>query len=376
MSFGLYIHWPYCARICPYCDFNVYRAGSASDGELVAALIEDIAAHRARLGPRTVETLSFGGGTPSLMAPNAIAQVIDAAASAFALAAECEISIECNPEDHARFPDLAAAGANRFSLGVQALRDRDLKALGRRHDAGQAHQAIEAAAALSNRVSIDLIYARAGQSLADWEAELTEAFALPVEHLSLYQLTIEAGTAFDRAVRRGTLHPPDVGFAADAYELTQDLCGAAGLPAYEVSNHARGPAARSRHNLLYWTHGEWAGIGPGAHGRLEEGGGRRATRAALRPGNYLKQVAETGLGWDETHLLTGEEAAEEALMMGLRITEGVARDKIERLAKRALAPARLADLVAQGALARDATHLRLTARGRLVADWVAGALLA
>jgi oxygen-independent coproporphyrinogen-3 oxidase len=375
MSFGLYIHWPYCARICPYCDFNVYRARGADDGAMVAALIQEIKSHRARLGPRTVETISFGGGTPSLMAPDMVSRIIEAA-GVFDIAPDCEISLEANPEDADRLATLIEAGINRLSLGVQALNDSDLKALGRAHTGDQGRACIERAAGLGVRVSADLIYARSGQTLAQWRAELTEALKLPVEHLSLYQLTIEQGTAFDRAARRGVLQTPDSNQAADFYELTQAICDGAGMPAYEVSNHARGPAARSRHNLVYWTHGEWAGIGPGAHGRLEEGGQRLETRAARRPADYLKRVRECGLGWDETSVLTGAEAAEEALMMGLRITEGVSRAKIERLAGRKLDSNRIADLVAAGALVDEPTHLRLTARGRLVADWVAGALLA
>jgi oxygen-independent coproporphyrinogen-3 oxidase len=370
MTFGLYIHWPYCARICPYCDFNVYRARGVDEDAMTDALVREIAALRARLGPRRVDSIFFGGGTPSLMRPRQVARLIEAA-HGFDVADTCEVSLEANPEDVQSLGDLTAAGVNRVSLGVQALQDGDLKSLGRAHDRAAALVAITRAAATGARVSIDLIYARPGQTLDAWRTELTEALALPIEHLSVYQLTIEQGTAFDRAARRGALITPGPDLAVDFYELTQDMCAAAGFEAYEISNHARGANARSRHNLIYWQSGEWAGIGPGAHGRVMLGGARTATRAAKLPDAYQKRVARDGVGWEEAIVLTPAEIAEEALMMGLRITEGVALPTV----KSVLNLSRLAALRADGVLAYDEARLWLTPRGRLVADRIAADLV-
>ena len=370
-AFGIYVHWPYCARICPYCDFNVYRArGDSGAAILLEAIERDIAAHAELIGRRKVDTLFFGGGTPSLLGGAEIAHLIAVVSDAFGFEAAPEITLECNPEDKSRFADHAAAGVNRFSLGVQALDDAALRALGRRHDVAAARAAIEAAARTDQRASIDMIYARQGQSLAAWARELRAALTLPIEHLSLYQLTIEDGTAFARAAARGSLKKPNNESAAGLYETTQELCEAAGFPAYEISNHARGPGAQSGHNLLYWRGGDWIGVGPGAHGRFMHSG-RLATEAARTPADYIAQVNAGGKGWRESPALTDREAATEALLMGLRLTEGLARS---RLAAHPPQEARIATLMEEGVLIASPERLTLTPRGRLLADRVAAML--
>ena len=371
MSFGIYIHWPYCARICPYCDFNVYRARGHDEAPLLAAIAADMKGHAEKLGTRTAETLFLGGGTPSLLSARAIATLITAAREHFNLRADAEITLEANPEDRARFAQLRAAGINRFSIGVQALRDADLKALGRTHDVAAARAAVEAAAQTGARVSLDLIYAREGQHVEDWAQELREALALPVEHYSLYQLTIAPRTAFGRAAARGDLKPPDDDGAAHFYEITQEMCAAAGAPAYEISNHARMPAARSRHNLIYWRGGEWIGIGPGAHGRVTIDGQRHASTAYDRPNAYINAVNTSGLGWAGAETLTDDETAEEALVMGLRTDEGVARGRVEAI----IDATKASDLAQQGFLCASSDRLVLAPRGRLVADRIAADLL-
>ena len=373
-SFGIYVHWPYCAAICPYCDFNVYRARGANNAALIAAIEADLAAHAERFGKRTAQSLFFGGGTPSLLRGAEIARLIDAASRAFVLAADCEITLEANPEDAKLFEEQAAAGINRFSIGAQALDDAALKALGRKHDAAGSIHAVEIAAALGVRVSLDLIYAREGQSVDAWRDELKRALSLPIEHVSLYQLTIEAGTAFERRVSRGQLIPPDADAAAALYEATQEICDAAGLPAYEISNHARDGRARAQHNLIYWRSGEWAGVGPGAHGRMNWNGKRLALEAQRRPADYIDAVNEHGVGWLGDDELTGEEQADEMLIMGIRIEEGVEIAPLELLRQRPLNRDALQWLAEQGLVAADAERLRLTPRGRVLANKIAAEL--
>lgn len=376
-GFGVYVHWPYCAAICPYCDFNVYRARGSDPAALISAIATDLAGHAARFKLPPAETVFLGGGTPSLLSGAQIAALIGAVAQTIGLAPGAEITLEANPEDAARFADHAAAGVNRFSIGVQALRDPDLKVLGRAHGAAEARAAVATAAALGARVSADFIYARHGQSLADWRAELGQALALPVEHLSLYQLTIEDGTAYQRFVRRGRIVPPEPGLAADFYALTQDLCAAAGYAAYEVSNHARTPAARSRHNLLYWTGGQFVGVGPGAHGRLRAAdGAMSATYAHARPDAYAAALGAQGVGWAENTGLSPEEIGDERLLMGLRLQEGVGMADVAAAWGRPLDQHALAGLQAEGLIALEAGRVRLTDAGRLVADRVALALAA
>lgn len=375
-SVGVYVHWPYCARICPYCDFNVVRDRGRVDEQtaLADAIVADLQAQRALTGERRLLSIFFGGGTPSLMDPAQVARVIETAQRLWPPAADLEISLEANPTDAEadRFAALADAGVQRLSLGVQALDDASLKALGRNHDAGSARRAIVAAAKAFPRLSIDLIYARPGQTDAAWRAELAEAIAMGPEHVSPYQLTIEHGTAFDRAVGRGTLVVPDEDLAATLFETTQEVLEAAGFDAYEVSNHARGEAARSRHNLVYWRGVDYVGVGPGAHGRLAIAEGRAATTAHRAIKDYVAAVREHGVGF-EHELLNPEEAAEERLVLGLRIDDGVGFDEMAPLG---LSPdlAKVRDLVEAGLLVDSRDRLRATRAGRLLLDRLTGAL--
>lgn len=371
-GFGVYVHWPYCAAICPYCDFNVYRARDLDPAPLLAAIVADLEAQAARYAFPAADTLFLGGGTPSLLSGTDLARLIAAVDRVVGLKPDAEITLEANPEDAARFADHARAGVNRFSVGIQALNDADLKALGRFHSAQGARDAIEAAAATGRRVSMDLIYARQGQTLEAWAQELTEALALPVEHLSLYQLSVEAGTAFARAKARGRLVLPALEEAASFYESTLALCAAAGMPAYEVSNHARSVAARSRHNGLYWSGGTWAGVGPGAHGRvIDPTGALLATVAHAQPGAYRQAVETTGVGFAECAPMAPEEAGDERLVMGLRTVDGVSIAAVEALWGRPMRRDVLGALRADGFLTTDDGVLRLTPAGFLVADRIA-----
>ncbi len=373
---GVYVHWPYCARICPYCDFNVVRdrGKTAEQAALADAIVADLEAQRALTGDQALLSIFFGGGTPSLMDPAQVARVIETARRLWSPVADLEISLEANPTDAeaGRFEALADAGVQRLSLGVQALDDESLKALGRNHDAGAARRAIAAAAKAFPRLSIDLIYARPGQTDAAWRAELSEAIAMGPEHVSPYQLTIEHGTAFDRAVGRGTLKVPDEDLAATLFETTQEVLEAAGFDAYEVSNHAKGPAARSRHNLVYWRGRDYVGAGPGAHGRLSLPEGRAATVARRGIRDYIAAVAEAGVGFDR-EILTPEEAAEERLVLGLRIDDGVGFDEMAPLGLTPDLP-KVRDLVEAGLLVDDTKRLHATRTGRLVLDRLTGTL--
>ena len=373
---GVYVHWPYCARICPYCDFNVVRDRGRTEEQaaLADAIVADLEAQRALTGERTLLSIFFGGGTPSLMDPAQVARVIETAKRLWSPAEDLEISLEANPTDAEtdRFAALADAGVQRLSLGVQALDDAALKTLGRNHDADEARRAMATARRAFPRLSIDLIYARPGQSDAAWRTELAEALAAGPEHVSPYQLTIEAGTAFDRAVGRGTLKVPDEDLAATLFETTQEVLEAAGFDAYEVSNHARGEAARSRHNLVYWRGVDYVGVGPGAHGRLALPEGRAATVAHRAIGDYVAAVERTGLGFTK-EILTPEEAAEERLVLGLRIDAGVSFDEMKPLDLRPDTP-KVRDLVEAGLLVDDPNRLRATRAGRLVLDRLTGRL--
>jgi putative oxygen-independent coproporphyrinogen III oxidase len=373
-GFGIYVHWPYCAAICPYCDFNVYRVRRADNAALIAAIEADLNGHAERFGKRTAQSLFLGGGTPSLLRGADVARLIDAASQAFVLAADCEITLEANPEDSALFEEQAAAGINRFSVGAQAFDDAALKALGRNHDAATAIRAVEIAAATGARVSLDLIYAREGQSVETWRDELRRALSLPVEHVSLYQLTIEPGTAFERRVSRDQLTPPDSDTAAALYETTQEICDAAGFPAYEISNHARDASARARHNLIYWQSGEWAGVGPGAHGRVNRDGKRFALEAQRRPTDYIDAVKEHGIGCVSESELTAEEQADEMLIMGIRIDQGLEIAPLERLRGRPLNRDALRWLAEQGLITTDEARFCLTPRGRVLANKIAAEL--
>ena len=374
---AVYVHWPYCARVCPYCDFNVVRDRGRTDEQaaLVEAIVADLDAQATRVGPRPLASIFFGGGTPSLMAPEAVARVIAAVRARFASDAPVEITLEANPTDaeSAHFTALADAGVNRLSLGVQSLDDAALRFLGRNHDAAEARRAIALAAAAFERLSIDLIYALPDQTVADWAAELTAAVELGFEHVSPYQLTIAPTTAFGRAFARGALIPPDDDRAATLYETTQSVLSAAGFDAYEVSNHARGVAARSAHNLHLWRGGDYLGLGPGAHGRLTLDGARVATVAHRRIGDYIEGVA-AGRPWAEQDRLDAEGSAEERVLLGLRTVEGVALGLTATLG---LSPDRapMADLLADGFLAVEGDRVVATETGRPLLDSVLKALL-
>ena len=373
---GLYIHWPYCAKICPYCDFNVYRDRGRGEEQaaLVRAIAADLEAQRALTGDRRLVSIFFGGGTPSLMDPAAAGELIALARRLWTPAEAVEVTLEANPTDAEtdRFAAFAAAGVDRLSLGLQALDDASLALLGRNHDAAEARRAAQVAAAVFPRLSVDLIYARPGQTPQAWRDELAEVLDIGAEHVSPYQLTIEAGTAFDRAVRRGTLVPPGDETAAQLYEITQVVLEAAGFDAYEVSNHARGAAARSRHNLVYWTGQDYAGAGPGAHGRLTLDGVRTATFAPAKPADYIAAVAggRTPAGREP---LSATEAAEERLLAGLRITEGLSFADVAALDLSPDHP-KVTDLVAAGLIAPDRQRLRATPAGRLLLDHVTSRL--
>jgi len=368
---GIYVHWPYCARICPYCDFNVYRdrGRRAEQLALKDAILTDLRTQAARTGDRPLVSIFLGGGTPSLMDPDWAGEIVALCRSLWTPATDLEVTLEANPTDAeaGRFAAFAAAGVDRLSLGLQALDDAALRLLGRDHDAAEARRAAALAARAFPRLSLDLIYARPGQTTAAWAEELRAAIDLGAEHLSPYQLTIEAGTAFHRAVARGTLVPPGEDLAAELFDTTQEVLTAAGFSAYEVSNHARGEAARSRHNLVYWRGWDYVGVGPGAHGRLTLAGGRHATHAAPRPADYIAAVAATGSGITTDEALDPRAAAEERLLAGLRITEGVPFVEIGALG---LGPdhSTVAEFIEDGLLAPDAKCLRVTPAGRLLLD--------
>ncbi|HEY1506196.1 MAG TPA: radical SAM family heme chaperone HemW [Stellaceae bacterium] len=378
---ALYIHWPFCKSKCPYCDFNSHVRERIDEPRWGAALLAELDHWAPALKGRELVSIFFGGGTPSLMAPAIAAALIERAAQHWPAVRDLEITLEANPTsvEAARFAELRAAGVNRVSLGVQALDDASLKFLGRGHNAGEARAAVALAARLFPRFSFDLIYARPGQTLAAWRDELGAALALAGNHLSLYQLTIEPGTAFATAFARGDFHLPDDETQGALYETTQEALAAAGLPAYEISNHAR-PGEECRHNLVYWRYQDYLGVGPGAHGRLTLGGEKRALKNFRAPETWLGAVGRAGHGLEETLVLSTEERRDELLMMGLRLGEGIARDAFRAEAgqdlETALDPARLASLREAGFLALDDSGLRATAAGRQRLNAVLGALLA
>ena len=374
-GFGLYIHWPYCTAICPYCDFNVYAAKDRDNSALVAALSDDLIRHARVLGRHPkLDSVYFGGGTPSLMAPQDIAALIRQAEGLFGLVPGAEITLEANPND-VLAADLAAwadAEITRLSIGIQSLDDQALKFLGRDHDAAGAKHAVEKAARHFPNHSIDLIYARPGQPAGDWERELSAALALGAPHLSLYELTIAERTAFGKRAERGELVPMPDDDQADLYELTQKVAEDHGLPAYEVSNHARAPELQSRHNLTYWNGGDWIGLGPGAHGRLSIDGQRRATLAPLRPDDYTAAVYKTdGLPGDT---LSPLDTARELLALGLRHEGGFDTARIEQLTGIPVPHEAISGLKEAGLLRRTGAQIMLTREGRLLADRVAAEL--
>ncbi len=377
--FGVYIHWPFCLSKCPYCDFNSHvRAAAIDQQRYAAAFATEIASTAAHIGVRTVSTIFIGGGTPSLMQPETVAAVLDAVARHWTLAADAEITLEANPTsvEADRFHGFRAAGVNRVSLGVQALDDAALGGLGRRHTAAEALAAVRVAQSAFARSSFDLIYARPGQTLDAWEAELSAAIAEAAEHLSLYQLTIEPGTPFAALHAAGKLTLPDPDLARAFFDLTQDICAAAGLPAYEVSNHAR-PGAQCRHNLIYWRYHEYAGIGPGAHGRIVVDGTRRATATERRPEDWLTRVEAAGHGLVVDDPLTHAQQGDEFLLMGLRLRDGIDPARYCALAGRPLDPARVAALARDGFVDQDNNGtVRVTRTGFPMLDAVVAQLAA
>ncbi len=376
-GFALYVHWPFCAAKCPYCDFNSHVRKDGVDAMAYgAALVRELETQAAGLDARPMlDSIFFGGGTPSLMPGAAVGQVIDAAARLFPFAPDIEITLEANPTstDAARFADYAAAGVNRASVGIQALNDADLKALGRWHSAAEARAAFDLARRTFSRASFDLIYARTDQGEAAWEAELTAAIAMAADHLSLYQLTIEDGTKFGALHAAGQLTVPDTEAAARLYELTQAITAAHGLPQYEISNHAA-PGAQSRHNLVYWRYGEFLGIGPGAHGRVRRDGQLIATATEKFPERWLAAVAERGEGLIAADAVPAEDQAQEYLVMALRLAEGIDTARYAALAGRPLDPAQVAGLSAAGLITIGGTRLAATQAGRLVLNAVAAEL--
>ncbi|MBA9068573.1 oxygen-independent coproporphyrinogen-3 oxidase [Methylobacterium sp. RAS18] len=376
-GFGIYLHWPFCAAKCPYCDFNSHvRHAGVDQPRFLAAFRREIA-HAAALAPgRTVTSIFLGGGTPSLMAPDTVAGLLDAVAGAWSVAPDAEVTLEANPTsvEATRFRGYRAAGVNRVSLGVQALDDGDLKRLGRLHSVAEALDAVRTASAQFERFSFDLIYARPEQTPEAWAAELRRAIDYAAEHLSLYQLTIEPGTPFFGLAQAGRLVPPDDDASRALYDVTQEICGLAGLPAYEISNHAR-PGAQSRHNLLYWRYGEYAGIGPGAHGRLVLPQGRTGTLTEKAPEEWLARVERDGHGIVETETLSAEDQGDEFLMMGLRLTEGIDPARYATLKGRPLHAGRLDALVRDGLVARRPDgRIAATARGAPVLNAVVAEL--
>ena len=377
--FAVYVHWPFCLSKCPYCDFNSHvRREPIDEARFARAFAAEIATTAARVPGRTVSSIFFGGGTPSLMQPATIAAVLDAIGRHWSVAPDAEVTVEANPTsvEAARFRGYRAAGVNRVSLGVQALDDRVLTELGRMHSAREALDAVAVARSVFDRYSFDLIYARPHQEPRQWAEELSSALSEAGEHLSLYQLTIEADTPFAALHASGKLTVPDGDKARALYDVTQDICAQHGLPAYEISNHAR-PGGECRHNLAYWRAHEYAGVGPGAHGRLDIDGDRRATATEKRPETWLMRVEAQSHGVITDDVLTSEERADEFLLMGLRLAEGIDMTRYAALAGRPLDPARIAMLRHHGLIETTVDgRLRVTSPGFPVLDAVVADLAA
>jgi putative oxygen-independent coproporphyrinogen III oxidase len=378
-GFGIYVHWPFCLSKCPYCDFNSHvRHTQIDEARFGRAFAAEIAATAARVPGRTVSTIFLGGGTPSLMAPATVGSILDCIARHWPTAPDIEVTLEANPTsvEATRFAAYRCAGVNRVSLGVQALDDAALRALGRLHSVREALDAVDIARRNFERYSFDLIYARPGQTPDEWRTELTCAIAQAGEHLSLYQLTIEPDTPFAGLHAAGRLATPDEDTARALFDVTQEVCDAHGRPAYEVSNHAR-PGGECRHNLVYWRYGEYAGIGPGAHGRLEIAGQRHATATERHPERWLMRVEADGHGVVTDDALTRAEQADELLLMGLRLAEGIEPARYAKLAGKSLDADRIANLHAHGFVEIDpAGRLRVTAAGFPLLDAVVADLAA
>ncbi|WP_420960238.1 radical SAM family heme chaperone HemW [Brucella sp. IR073] len=378
-SFGVYLHWPFCAAKCPYCDFNSHvRHHQVDQPRFAAAFAREMRTIRQRTGPRTVTSIFLGGGTPSLMEPATVERLLNEIAANWSIADGVEVTLEANPSsvEAERFRGYRAAGVNRVSMGVQALNDQDLRRLGRLHNVEEALKAIGLAREIFPRLSFDLIYARPDQTIADWRAELERAIELAADHLSLYQLTIEEGTPFYNLWKAGKLVTPDGDHAAALYLETQEVTAARGLPAYEISNHAA-PGAESRHNLVYWRYGEYAGIGPGAHGRFIENGVRTVTMTERHPETWAEKAERDGHGIVEEEYLTPDQEGDEFLMMGLRLTEGVDLTRYRRLTGHEIDEGRLEGLIGQGLIEpMTRTRIRATPEGALLLDAVVADLAA
>ncbi|WP_128255055.1 radical SAM family heme chaperone HemW [Falsirhodobacter deserti] len=376
-GFGLYLHWPFCQSKCPYCDFNSHVASAVDQKRWQAAYLAEIDRVGRETEGRVLNTVFFGGGTPSLMDPDVVHAILDRVRATWPTANDIEITLEANPGsvEAGRFRGYAQAGVNRVSMGVQALNDTDLRRLGRLHSVAEARAAFDIARATFDRVSFDLIYARQDQTLPQWEAELREALTMAVDHLSMYQLTVEDGTAFgDRLARGGLKGLPSDDLGADMYALTQEICEAHGMPAYEISNHAR-PGAESRHNRIYWQGGDYAGIGPGAHGRLTLDGTRWATVAPRAPGAWL-HAAEAGHAELPREAVPAGEQADEYLIMGLRLVEGLDLHRLQALSPAPLNENGLRDMLDLKMVETDGQRLWATPQGRVVLNAVIAALAA
>jgi len=376
-GFGLYIHWPFCQSKCPYCDFNSHVASTIDQKRWARAYLAEIDRTGALTEGRVLQTVFFGGGTPSLMDPELVAAVLERIRTVWPMVNDPEITLEANPGsvEVGRFHAFHQAGINRVSMGIQALNDADLRRLGRLHSVADAQAAFDVARTVFDRVSFDLIYGRQDQTVAEWAAELRRALAMAVDHLSLYQLTIEPGTAFGDRFAKGGLHGlPGEDLAADLYDLTQDMCEAAGMAAYEVSNHAAA-GAESRHNLIYWRGGDYAGIGPGAHGRLTLSGTRWATECPKAPGAWLAAVERSGTGSLPPTALSGEDRSQEYLLMGLRLTDGISLTRLAAMSGSPLSASKLEPLLELGLIKLQKDRLCATPAGRIVLNAVLRALV-
>lgn len=370
-GFGLYLHWPFCEAKCPYCDFNSHVQRTVDHDLWLKAYLSEIDRLGEMTQGRVLNSVFFGGGTPSLMPPEMVNAMLEKVATTWAPSNDIEITLEANPSsvEAGRFSGYADAGVNRVSMGVQALNDHDLKRLGRIHSVAEARAAFDIAQRYFNRVSFDLIYARQNQTAADWKAELNEALSMSVDHISLYQLTIEQGTAFGDRYNAGKLRGlPEDDTAAEMYEVTQEVCDTYGMPAYEVSNHAA-EDAQSRHNLVYWRYGDYAGIGPGAHGRLTLGGQKTATESWLQPNKWL-DAALAGSGDSTAVIVPPQDQGVEYLIMGLRIADGIDLARFEKITGAPLSVSAINDLVEIGMIQTDGQKISTTRHGRMVLNAV------
>ncbi len=375
-GFGVYIHWPFCASKCPYCDFNSHVSTAIDENDWRDAYLKEINRTAQLTGPRSVRSVFIGGGTPSLMSPSLVETLLEKIASLWQLESNCEITIEANPTsvEAEKMRGFEAAGINRISMGIQSLNDRDLKRLGRLHTVKEALEAFDLAQKIFERTSFDLIYARQNQTVYDWEVELKQALSIGLDHMSLYQLTIENGTAFGDRYAAGTLNGlPNQDLAADLFEITRELCDGNGLSAYEVSNHAR-PGHECRHNLVYWNYGDYAGIGPGAHGRLTVGQSRYSIETYKKPSKWLSEV-QSGKGESFVARLSQEEQGTEMLLMGMRLSDGISIKRFETIFSKTPSRTALTDLTSQGLIELTSDRIQATESGTLLLNYVVQQLL-